>query len=102
MIARLFDILFGCWHASYTFPITREVLRGAWRSKQTYVVCLDCGAEFHYDLRTMRMGRKIQRAVLQPDQVLEARRADDEQRAVGRTAQKPLHQGVITIERKKA
>jgi hypothetical protein len=26
--------------------------------KQTYVVCLDCGAEFDYDFRTMRLGKR--------------------------------------------
>jgi hypothetical protein len=101
MIARLFDIFFGCRHAHYSFPFTQARLHPIVR-KETYVVCLDCGREFHYDLRTMRMGRKIQQPVLQPDQVFEARRADDEQRAVGRAAQKPLNQGVVTIERKKA
>jgi hypothetical protein len=27
----------------------------------TYVVCLDCGKEFAYDWRTMRVGQQIER-----------------------------------------
>jgi predicted transcriptional regulator len=58
-MSKLWDVLFGCSHKRYTFPITvrhgqrrrlsRESVRG------TYVVCLDCGKEFGYDWREMKV-----------------------------------------------
>jgi hypothetical protein len=58
MIAKLFDVFFGCWHSHYSFPIT--VRPGSRRTKAaaitgTYVVCLDCGKELPYDWREMRI-----------------------------------------------
>jgi hypothetical protein len=55
MIANLMDILFGCWHSNYSFPITAKSRRGAARVTGTYVVCLDCGREFPYDWKTMQV-----------------------------------------------
>lgn len=57
MIANLMDILFGCWHSNYSFPITAKSgnRRGAARATGTYVVCLDCGREFPYDWKTMKV-----------------------------------------------
>lgn len=58
MIANLFDMLFGCWHKNYSFPITAK---GAKRHSPaasvtgTYVVCLDCGKEFPYDWKEMKV-----------------------------------------------
>lgn len=58
MISDLFDLLFGCSHRKYSFPITRK---GAGRRSAaasvtgTYVVCLDCGKEFPYDWRRMKV-----------------------------------------------
>ena len=53
----LVDLLFGCTHKNYSFPITA---RGARRTEAalatgTYVVCLDCGKEFAYDWHEMKM-----------------------------------------------
>ena len=58
MIADFFDMFFGCWHKNYSFPIT--VKPGKRRSEAasvtgTYVVCLDCGKEFAYDWRAMKV-----------------------------------------------
>ncbi len=58
MFARLLDAFFGCWHSHYSFPIT--VRSGSRRSEAasltgTYVVCLDCGKEFAYDWRQMKV-----------------------------------------------
>jgi hypothetical protein len=58
MFARLLDAFFGCWHSHYSFPIT--VRSGSRRSGAasltgTYVVCLDCGKEFAYDWREMKL-----------------------------------------------
>src|SRR2546422_3958940 len=58
MLSKILDAFFGCWHNHYSFPIT--VRPGTRRSKAasltgTYVVCLDCGKEFPYDWREMKV-----------------------------------------------
>jgi hypothetical protein len=58
MITSLADVLFGCWHKNYSFPITSKP--GKPRSDAasvtgTYVVCLDCGKEFPYDWQKMKV-----------------------------------------------
>lgn len=58
MIANLIDMFFGCWHKNYSFPITVKAGQrrsGAASVTGTYVVCLDCGKEFAYDWRTMKV-----------------------------------------------
>ena len=58
MIGKLYDVIFGCRHSRYSFPVT---IRGASRRSQaaaltgTYVACLDCGKEFPYDWQEMKM-----------------------------------------------
>ena len=57
MFRNLIDVLFGCSHKNYSFPITAKP--GQRRSQAasvtgTYVVCLDCGKEFAYDWQQMR------------------------------------------------
>ncbi len=57
MIIDLFDMVFGCSHKHYSFPITAKP--GQRRSEAasvtgTYVVCLDCGKEFPYDWKEMK------------------------------------------------
>ncbi len=57
-MASLFDVLFGCTHKNYSFPITKR--SGQRRSPAaaltgTYVACLDCGKEFPYDWKEMRV-----------------------------------------------
>ena len=58
MIRNVIDILFGCSHSNYSFPLTAKI--GKRRSEAasltgTYVVCLDCGKEFAYDWQGMRI-----------------------------------------------
>jgi len=58
MLGKMMDVMFGCRHARYSFPIT--IRPGARRtmtpgSTGTYVVCLDCGREFAYDWQEMRI-----------------------------------------------
>jgi hypothetical protein len=58
IIRDIFDVLFGCSHKHYSFPITAKP--GQRRSQAaavtgTYVVCLDCGQEFAYDWQEMRI-----------------------------------------------
>ena len=49
------------------------------RRIETYVVCLDCGKEFEYDLGTMRLtGRLIRRAPQAPDFVAVEREYQDQ------------------------
>jgi hypothetical protein len=55
---KIFDALFGCWHKNMSFPLTRK--QGKRHSEAsapagTYVVCLDCGKEFAYDWKKMRV-----------------------------------------------
>ena len=58
MFSKLLDAMFGCRHSRYSFPIT--VRAGSRRTPPTqrtgtYVACLDCGQEFRYDWREMRI-----------------------------------------------
>jgi hypothetical protein len=60
MFAKVMDVLFGCRHSRYSFPLTiRPGSRRAAVSSRagTYVVCLDCGREFSYDWQDMRIAR---------------------------------------------
>jgi hypothetical protein len=58
VIAKLIELVFGCHHARYSFPVT---IRGKARRPQagsltgTYVACLDCGKEFPYDWQEMKI-----------------------------------------------
>jgi hypothetical protein len=57
-MASLFDVLFGCNHKNFSFPITKKA--GQRRSEVasltgTYVCCLDCGKEFAYDWQEMKV-----------------------------------------------
>jgi len=57
-LTRLIDVIFGCKHSRYSFPVT---VRGAKPRPQagaltgTYVACLDCGTEFPYDWQEMKV-----------------------------------------------
>jgi len=56
----LFDLIFGCPHKRFSFPIK---LKGNMRRSEavsvtgTYVVCLECGKEFPYDWNEMTVMR---------------------------------------------
>lgn len=57
-MATLVDMIFGCWHKNYSFP--RSTKAGQRRSPAAaltgmYVVCLDCGKEFPYDWKEMKV-----------------------------------------------
>jgi hypothetical protein len=57
MLSRILDVLFGCAHNRYSFPIT---VKNGGRSRTafptgTYVVCLDCGKEMSYDWKKMKI-----------------------------------------------
>ena len=60
MLGSLLNSLFGCSHQRTTFPLTpsRKMASTAHRHG-TYVVCLDCGQEFRYDWKEMRVGEPV-------------------------------------------
>jgi hypothetical protein len=58
MIDTIANLLFRCSHQRITRPIT-PVSKGGDRSGETYVVCLECGKQFHYDLTEMRIGKPV-------------------------------------------
>jgi hypothetical protein len=58
MIKSLLKMILGCAHTRTTFPLTP--LRNSKTPERgrfgTYVVCLDCGKEFDYNWKEMRLG----------------------------------------------
>ncbi|HEX4278562.1 MAG TPA: hypothetical protein VHZ74_24570 [Bryobacteraceae bacterium] len=58
---NLFNSLFGCAHNRTTFPLTpsRRTKISDNSRKGTYVVCLDCGKEFDYNWKEMRIGSPV-------------------------------------------
>jgi hypothetical protein len=53
MIAML-NLLFGCRHRSITRPMT-PVHKPGTPAGETYIVCLECGKRYQYDLVNMRV-----------------------------------------------
>jgi hypothetical protein len=58
VIDSVLNLVFRCAHRRLTRPITPVVELGAPRG-ETYVVCLDCGKQFSYDLKEMKMGKPV-------------------------------------------
>ena len=56
MIDTISNLLFRCSHKRLTRPLTALSRRGEPRGG-AYVVCLDCGKQFPYDLQEMRVGK---------------------------------------------
>ncbi|HZD94226.1 MAG TPA: hypothetical protein VE133_08230 [Candidatus Sulfotelmatobacter sp.] len=57
-MASLLDVLFGCSHKNFSFPITKKPGQrhsAAACVTGTYVACLDCGKEFPYDWHEMKV-----------------------------------------------
>ncbi len=56
-IGVIYDALFGCHHSHHSFPLkpTKGTIPKAATYTGQYVVCLDCGKEFPYDLSKMRI-----------------------------------------------
>jgi hypothetical protein len=52
MISTMLNLLFGCRHKRITRPIT-PVHKPGTHPDDTYVACLECGRQFHYDATTM-------------------------------------------------
>ena len=74
MISNLIDSLFGCSHKRITFPITIKHSHAHQKSaRETYVVCLDCGGEFDYDWKLMKvLGRRDHEVVMDTTPVVKA------------------------------
>jgi hypothetical protein len=58
MIDNLLNLLFRCPHHRLTRPIA-PISKSGQPHTQSYVVCLDCGKQFEYDLKEMRIGKPI-------------------------------------------
>jgi DNA-directed RNA polymerase subunit RPC12/RpoP len=61
VIDTLLNLLLRCSHRRLTRPVAPITKAGEPHS-QSYVVCLDCGKQFEYDLNLMRMGKAIDRS----------------------------------------
>jgi DNA-directed RNA polymerase subunit RPC12/RpoP len=58
MIDSILNLIFRCSHRRLTRPVAPVSKAGQPRGK-SYVVCLDCGKHFEYDLKEMKMGKAI-------------------------------------------
>jgi hypothetical protein len=56
MLHQVINLFLGCRHRQITRPIT-PVHKPNSEPGVTYVVCLECGKQFHYDLMTMSIGK---------------------------------------------
>ena len=61
VIDSILNLLFRCAHSRLTRPFSPVSLHGASQGG-AYVVCLDCGRQFAYDLTEMKIGRPIDRS----------------------------------------
>jgi len=61
MIDTLLNLLFRCSHRRLTRPVA-PITKAGQPHSQSYVVCLDCGKQFEYDLNKMRIGKAIERS----------------------------------------
>jgi hypothetical protein len=59
MIDIIANLLFRCPHRRLTRPIT-PVSKPGVPSGETYVVCLECGKQFYYDWKNMRLGGSVE------------------------------------------
>ena len=70
MIDTVLNLLFRCPHRRLTRPVA-PVTKAGQPHSQSYVVCLDCGKQFAYDINEMRIGKAIEHSndagVLRPD-----------------------------------
>src|ERR1700675_4329422 len=58
MIDTLINLLFRCPHRRLTRPVA-PITKAGQPHSQSYVVCLDCGKQFEYDMKEMRIGKLI-------------------------------------------
>ena len=60
MIDKIWNLLFRCRHRRLSRPLSPATRAGQAPSR-SYVVCLDCGKQFDYDVKQMRLGKVIER-----------------------------------------
>lgn len=69
MIDSILNLLFRCSHRRLTRPVS-PISKAGQPHGEAYVVCLDCGKQFHYDLHAMKIGKPVEtspdRGVLHP------------------------------------
>ncbi len=58
MIDAIVNLVFGCWHRRLSRPMAEPSQPGG-RPSDGFVVCLDCGRRFAYDLREMKLGKRL-------------------------------------------
>ena len=58
MIDSVLNLLFRCPHHRLTRPVA-PITKAGQPHSQSYVVCLDCGKQFEYDVNEMRIGKPI-------------------------------------------
>jgi hypothetical protein len=58
MLTTLLNALFGCSHKRTSFPFTPRSAKNVGQN-ETYVVCLSCGTEFHYDWQAMKIRKPV-------------------------------------------
>jgi hypothetical protein len=58
VIDTLLNLLFRCSHRHLTRPVA-PITKSGQPHSQSYVVCLDCGKQFEYDMKEMRIGKAI-------------------------------------------
>ena len=58
MIDTVLNLLFRCPHHRLTRPVA-PITKAGQPHSDSYVVCLDCGKQFAYDLQEMRIGKAI-------------------------------------------
>ncbi len=58
MIDSILNLMFRCSHRRLTRPVTPVSKAGAPHG-ETYVVCLECGKQFAYDVKEMRIGKAL-------------------------------------------
>jgi hypothetical protein len=71
MFNSLLDSIFGCAHNRTTFPLTpsrRTKMSDGGSRNGTYIVCLDCGKEFDYNWKEMRIGSPVEKNPLHAKQ----------------------------------
>ncbi len=64
MFQAILNTLFGCAHQRTTFPLSPARKSNGFSASSyrsgAYVVCLECGKEFSYDWKEMRVGEAMQ------------------------------------------
>ncbi len=58
LIDTIVNFMFGCRHRHLSRPMAEPSKPGA-RPSAAFVVCLDCGQRYSYDLDRMRMGKQV-------------------------------------------